>query len=56
MELFNYSSAEILRTEVGWCEPLIYTFNDNFEVTDFKLMPSPSEPSKSHFTKYKLFV
>ena len=56
MELFNYNSDEILRTEVGWCEPLMYTFNDNFEVTDFKLMTRPSEPSKSHFPKYKLFV
>ena len=56
MELFNYNSDEILRTEVGWCEPLMYTFNDNLEVTDFKLMTRPSEPSKSHFPKYKLFV
>ena len=56
MELFNYNSDEILRTEVGWCEPLMYTFNDNFEVTDFKLMTRPSEPSKSHFPKYKLFA
>ncbi len=54
MELFNYNSDEILRTEVGWCEPLMYTFNDNFEVRDFKLMTRPSEPSKSHFPKYKL--
>ena len=56
MELFNYNSDEILRTEVGWCEPLMYTFNDNFEVTDFKLMTRPSEASKSHFPKYKLFA
>jgi len=56
MELFNYNSNQILKTEVGWCEPLIYTFNDNFEVTDFKPMARPSEPSKSHFPKYKLFV
>ena len=56
MELFNYNSNQILKTEVGWCEPLVYTFNDNFEVTDFKLMTRPSELSKSHFPKYKLFV
>ena len=56
MELFNYNSNQILKTEVGWCEPLIYTFNGNFEVTDFKPMARPSEPSKSHFPKYKLFV
>lgn len=51
MELFNYSSEQILQTEVGWCEPLVYTFNDNFEVTDFRLITRPSEPSKSHFPK-----
>ena len=56
MELFNYNSEQILKTEVGWCEPLVYTFNDNFEVIDFKLMTRPSEPSKSHFPEYKLFV
>ena len=56
MELFNYSSEKILETEVGWCEPIVYTFNDNFEVKNFNLMTRPSEPSKSHFPKYKLFI
>ena len=56
MELFNYRSEQILETEVGWCEPLVYTFNDRFEVTNFNLMTRPSEPSKSHFPKYKLFI
>ena len=56
MDLFNYNSKQILETEVGWCEPLIYTFNDNFEITDFKLISRPSEPSKSHFPKYNLLV
>ena len=50
------ASDDILKTEVGWCEPLIYTFNDKFEVIDFKLMTRPSEPSKSHFPEYKLSV
>ena len=54
MDLFNYSSDQILKTEVGWCEPLIYTFNDNLEVIDFELKKRPSEPSKSHFPEYKL--
>ena len=51
MELFNYNSEQILQTEIGWCEPLVYTFNDNFEITDFSLITRPSEPSKSHFPK-----
>ena len=54
MDLFNYSSDQILETEVGWCEPLVYTFNDNLEVIDFELKKRPSEPSKSHFPEYKL--
>ena len=54
MDLFNYSSDQILKTEVGWCEPLVYTFNDNLEVIDFELRKRPSEPSKSHFPEYKL--
>jgi len=54
MDLFNYSSDQILKTEVGWCEPLVYTFNDNLEVIDFELKKRPSEPSKSHFPEYKL--
>ena len=54
MDLFNYSSEQILKTEVGWCEPLVYTFNDNLEVIDFELKKRPSEPSKSHFPEYKL--
>ena len=51
MELSQYDSNKILKREVGWCEPLVYTFNDNFEITDFNLMIRPSEPSKSHFPK-----
>ena len=54
MDLFNYSSDQILKTEVGWCEPLVYTFNNNLEVIDFELKKRPSEPSKSHFPEYKL--
>ncbi len=56
MELFKYNSEQILKTEVGWCEPLVYTFNNNFEVVDFKLIKRPSEPSKSHFPEYKLSI
>ena len=54
MELFNYTPKEILKTEVGWCEPLIYTFNENFEILDFELIPRLSESSKSYFPEFKL--
>ena len=56
MELFKYDSREILETEVGWCEPVVYTFNKSGQVVDFKLLPRPEEPSKSHFPKYKISV
>ena len=55
MELFNYNPEKILKTEIGWCEPLVYTFNDSVEVIDFELIARASEPSKSHFPEYKLF-
>jgi len=51
MELFQYTSEQILETEVGWCEPVIYTFNTEGEIIDFELIPRNSEPSKSNFPK-----
>ena len=44
----------ILETEVGWCEPVIYTFNTEGEIIDFELIPRNSEPSKSNFPKFEL--
>ena len=54
MELFNYTSDQILKTEVGWCEPIIYTFNSSFEIIDFELISRTTEPSKSYFPEVKL--
>ena len=54
MDLFQYSSEQILKTEIGWCEPIIYTFDSFGKIIDFKLMPRDSEPSKSNFPKSKL--
>ena len=51
MNLFKYSPEEILKTEIGWCEPIIYTFDQNLLITDFKYLPRPSEDSKSNFPK-----
>ena len=51
MDLFKYSPEEILKTEIGWCEPIIYTFDQNLLITDFKYIPRPSENSKSIFPK-----
>ena len=54
MDLFQYSSEQILKTEIGWCEPIIYTFDSFGKIIDFKLMTRDSEPSKSNFPKSKL--
>ena len=54
MELFNYTSDQILKTEVGWCEPIIYTFNSSFGIIDFELISRTTEPSKSYFPEVKL--
>ncbi len=47
MYLHGFNSKQILKTEIGWCEPWIYTFV-NEEKTDCKIMPRPNSTSKSH--------
>ena len=56
MELFQYTSEQILETEVGWCEPVIYTFNSKGKIIDFELIPRNSEASKSNFPKSDFFI
>jgi len=51
MDLFKYSPEEILKTEIGWCEPIICTFDQNLSMTDFECIPRKSEKSKSNFPK-----
>ena len=40
MKIFNYTPELILKTEIGWCEPWVMTFNKNklekFEVINIK--------------------
>ena len=50
MHLHNLSSEQILETEIGWCEPWIYTFN-NGKKTGFQIIPRPGSVSKSHLTE-----
>ena len=47
MHLHNLSSEQILQTEIGWCEPWIYTF-DNSDKSGFKILPRPSSETKSY--------
>ena len=47
MNVLKYNSKQILKTEIGWCEPWIYTF-DNGVNTGFRILPRSSSKSKSH--------
>ena len=48
MYLFNYSKEEILKTEIGWCEPWIFTFNKN-NLIDFTVLTRPNCKSNSFY-------
>ena len=50
MYLHNLDSKQILKTEIGWCEPWIYTFTDGIQ-TEFKIVPRTDSESKSHLPK-----
>ena len=47
MYLHHLSSDNILKTEIGWCEPWIYNFY-NGKLSDFIIVPRAGEKSKSH--------
>jgi len=50
MFLFNYSKDEILKTEIGWCEPIIINFKDTVPIS-YKLITRPDSNSMSNFPK-----
>ena len=47
MYLHGFNSKQILKTEIGWCEPWIYTF-ENGELKDFKILTRPNSKSNSY--------
>lgn len=55
MHLHNLSREQILQTEIGWCEPWIYTF-ENGERTGFKIMPRPGSEAKSHLPERSKYL
>ena len=55
MYLHSFNSEQILKTEIGWCEPWIYTFTNGVK-TDFKIVPRPGSKSKSHFPESSEYV
>ena len=38
MKLFNYTPEKILETEIGWCEPWVFEFNNDGTLKDFKIL------------------
>ena len=38
MKIFNYTPELILKTEIGWCEPWVMTFNDNKKLENFEIL------------------
>ena len=38
MSLQNYTPEQILKTEVGWCEPWVFNFNGE-KVTNLEIIP-----------------
>ena len=53
MYLFNYSKKDILKTEIGWCEPWVISFKEN-QIIDFKIIERPNSASMSSFPKHPI--
>ena len=47
MYLHKFDNEQILKTEIGWCEPWVYTFT-NGKKTKFEIMPRKDSISNSH--------
>ena len=50
MEIFNLSPEQILKTEIGWCEPWVISFDDHGKLANHQIIKRPSEPSKSRLS------
>ena len=48
MDIFNLSPEQILKTEIGWCEPWVISFDSSGEISQYQIITRESEPSKSH--------
>ena len=51
MKIFNYTPELILKTEIGWCEPWIISFNKNKEIENFEIL-NIKEKSNSNVPRY----
>jgi len=48
MDIFDLSPEQILKTEIGWCEPWVISFDSSGEISQHQIISRESEPSKSH--------
>ena len=48
MDIFNLTPKQILKTEIGWCEPWRISYNENGKLSNYKIMSRVSEPSNSY--------
>ncbi len=48
MDIFNLTPKQILKTEIGWCEPWKISYDKNGKLSNYKIISRPSEPSNSH--------
>ena len=48
MEIFKLTPDQILKTEIGWCEPWRISYNEIGKLSDYQIISRPSEPSSSH--------
>ena len=46
MHLQNYDSKQILKTEIGWCEPWVFSFEKE-NVTNLEIISRPGSKSMS---------
>ncbi len=48
MDIFSLSPEQILKTEIGWCEPWVISFDSNRKMQNHQIISRESEPSNSH--------
>ena len=48
MDIFDLSPEQILKTEIGWCEPWVISFDRSGKISQHQIISRESEPSKSH--------
>ena len=48
MDIFNLSPEQILKTEIGWCEPWIISFDNDGKISNYQIINRESEPTNSY--------